>query len=88
MVNKKMVRLKEFIKGFKKGQADFGECVSTLVNSILLSVVYFIGFGVTSTAGKLLKRSFLDLKQNKSYETYWEKSEIGKYSMEECLRQF
>ena len=45
-MNKK--ETKEFFKGLKKGQKKFGENIAGIVNSILLTFVYFIGIGLTS----------------------------------------
>ena len=80
--------MKEFIRGFKEGQKKFGHDISLIVNTILLSLVYFIGFGLTSILGKLGGKNFLDLKINKKAQTYWEDLNLFKRPIEEYYRQF
>ena len=43
-----------FFKGFRDGQKVFGESIVIIVNSFLLSLVYFFGIGMTSIIGKIL----------------------------------
>ena len=73
---------------FKKGISIFGQNISTLVNFLLLSVVYLIGVGFTSILSKLLKKEFLDTKLSKDKKTYWSKLDLKKESIEKHMRQF
>ena len=50
------------MKEFKKGMGDFSENISIIVNSILLSLIYFVGVGLTAILAKVVKKSFLDTK--------------------------
>ena len=77
-----------FFKGFKEGQKSFGETIAVLVNSVLLSLVYFIGFGGTSIIAKIFGKHFLDLKINKQAKTYWQDLNLDKEKLENSYKQF
>ncbi len=83
-----MINIKLFFKGFKKGVNSFGCKISIIVNSVLLSVVYLIGVGVTSLIAKVSGKHFLDMKISKSRETYWSELNLRKKTREEYYRQF
>lgn len=78
--------MKEFIIGLKEGQKRFGETIAIIINSILLSLVYFIGVGLTSIFGKLIGKKFLDM--NKKSNTYWEDLNLKGGSLSKAYRQF
>jgi len=75
-----------FLTGFKEGFQDFGKCISAIVNTILLSAVYFLGVGPTSVVGRLLRKRFLELE--KQERTYWNDLQPGRRPLEEYYRQF
>ena len=83
-----MKKLKQFFNGFKKGIKDFGENISIIVNSILLTVVYLIGVGITSLFAKIFKKHFLGIKISKKARTYWSDLNLKKKPMKEYYRQF
>lgn len=61
--------------------------VSTIVNFILLSIVYFIGIGIVSIPAKLFGKHFLELKkQNKS--SNWHEHKVTKEPLEKYYRTF
>jgi len=78
--------MKTFFRNFKKGMEEFNSNIIIIVNSVLLSFVYFIGVGITSIFAKLLKKHFLELKRRR--ETYWEDSDLKKRPIENYYRQF
>ena len=80
--------MKEFIIGFNKGQKSFGEQIAIIVNSVLLSFVYFIGVGLTSIFAKIFGKHFLDLEINGKRNSYWEDLNLNKKPVEEYYRQF
>ncbi|MEM3373733.1 MAG: hypothetical protein QXE31_00785 [Candidatus Woesearchaeota archaeon] len=80
--------LKNYLYEFKEGFKEFGENISILVNSVLLSLVYFTGVGITSIIAKIFKKSFLDTKINKKAKTYWHDLNLEKRPIEEYYRQF
>lgn len=79
---------KNFFSGFKKGQKEFGSTISSIVNTILLSLVYFIGVGLTSVFAKISNKDFLSLKKEKTADTYWEDLNLTKKTLEEYYHQF
>jgi hypothetical protein len=77
-----------FLSGIKEGFKEFGENIALIVNSVLLSIVYFVGVGPTSLFAKLVKKSFLDVKIEKKSKTYWSDLNLKKRPEEEYYRQF
>lgn len=77
-----------FWNGFKKGQKDFGDNLATLVNSILLSLVYIVGFGLTFIFAKLFKKNFLELNLERNGKSYWKDLNLSRKPLEEYYRQF
>ena len=64
-----MRKLKQFFKGFQKGIKKFSDNISTIINFLLLSIVYLIGVGLTSITAKIFGKHFLDTKKKK--DSYW-----------------
>lgn len=83
-----MKKINEFITGFKEGQKLFGEHIGIIINSILLSLVYFLGVGITSIFARIFGKHFLELNIDKGLPTYWSELNLTKKSMEEYYRQF
>tara|TARA_Y100000310_G_scaffold39520_1_gene37076 strand:+ start:2644 stop:2883 length:240 start_codon:yes stop_codon:yes gene_type:complete len=79
--------MKSFFRGIKKGNKYFGEVIATLINSILLTIVYILGIGITAIVAKISRKKFLDLNMNNK-ETYWENLNLGKKPKQEYYRQF
>lgn len=71
MVAKLKIGALGFFKGFKKGAAIFGECITALINSALLTAVYAFGVGITSILAKVSGKRFLDRHPDKKKTTYW-----------------
>ncbi|MBI2543297.1 MAG: hypothetical protein HYW24_03865 [Candidatus Aenigmarchaeota archaeon] len=78
----------QFFRGFQKGMKGFGLNISTIVNTVLLSVVYVVGVGLTSILAKISKKRFLEMTISEEKETYWDELNLKKKSMEEYYRQF
>ena len=66
-----MKEINNFLYGVKNGFKSFGEHIILVVNFVLLSFVYLIGVGFTSTIAKLVNKHFLDLKLTEKSKTYW-----------------
>jgi len=79
--------IKQFFKGFKIGMRNFGNTIALLINSLLLSFVYFLGVGLTSIIAKLINKHFLDLKLSKK-DSYWSDLNLKNKSIEKYYRQF
>lgn len=78
--------MEKFIHGFIAGQKSFGETIAVIINSVLLSLVYIFGVGLTSIIAKLLGKSFLDLKKEKV--SYWRELNLGKEDIKNYYKQF
>ncbi len=79
--------MNEFFIGFKKGMKNFGNCLTVIVNSILLFAVYVTGAGITSLIAKLAGKHFLKTKPEKE-KTYWTDLNLNKKTIKEHYRQF
>jgi hypothetical protein len=60
--------------------------ISTSINTVLLSIVYFVGIGLTSAIGKAFGKKFLDTGKTKA-KTYWILYKVKK-SKESYCRTF
>lgn len=78
----------QFCKGIKEGWHSFSKNIVIIINSVLLSVVYIIGVGITSIIAKLCKKHFLELKLEKNRQSYWQDLNLKKRPIEEYYRQF
>lgn len=79
--------MRAFFSGFKKGFQDFGHNLSGLVNTILLSIVYVLGVGITSIIARLSGKRFL-VTEPSDEETYWQDLNLETKKIEEYYRQF
>lgn len=80
--------MKQFFKGFNIGQRQFGENISIIVNSVLLTFVYFVGVGPTSVVAKIFRKNFLELDIDKKSKSYWSKLNLENKSIDDYYRQF
>jgi hypothetical protein len=78
----------EFISGIKEGQKKFGDTIGTIVNSIALTFVYFLGVGATSLFMKLFKKNLVQLEKSPDAATYWEELNLTTRPAAEYCRQF
>ncbi len=77
-----------FFKDVKEGFRLFGEVIATLINSILLLIVYLIGVGFSYLIIKLSGRQLLRKKVDKNIKSYWIDLNLKKEEMEDYYRQF
>lgn len=80
--------IKDFIKNFKKGQKMFADDIAIIINSILLSIVYIFGVGISAIFARIFDKKFMDKKPNINAKTYWEPLNLKKAKTEEYYRQF
>lgn len=78
--------LKQFFNGLKKGMKEFGHNIAIIVNSVLLTIVYFSGVGLTSLIAKATGKHFLETKAKKG--SYWHDLNLKKKTLDEYYRQF
>ncbi len=65
-----------------------GKKVAFVVNSVLLTVVYFTVFAATAIIAKILRKRFLQLSPNKSAKSYWIERKKEDYSRKETYRGY
>ena len=75
------------LRGIKEGMHSFGKDIATLVNSILLSIVYVIGVGMSAVFARIGKKKFLDLSNEKK-TTYWQQIGLKKKPKNTYFRQY
>ena len=80
--------MNSFIKGFKIGFNFFKENISIIINSILLSIIYIIGIGLSFLIAKILRKGFLDTKIDKNKNSYWLNLNLGKKKEDYYYKQF
>ena len=81
-----MKKLKHFFNGFQEGIKGFSNNMSTIINFLLLSIIYLISVGFTSIVAKLFSKHFLNTKKKK--DSYWSNLNLKKKPIEEYYRQF
>ena len=81
-----MKKLRQFFKGFQEGMKSFSNNISTIINLILLSIVYLTGVGFTSITAKFFGKHFLDIK--KKMGSYWSDLNLKRKPIEKYYRQF
>ncbi|MCX6709904.1 MAG: hypothetical protein NTV63_03040 [Candidatus Woesearchaeota archaeon] len=77
----------DFFRGFIKGFKRVGENAAVFINSIILSVVYFLGIGLTAIFAKAFRKHFIKVKKPNS-ATYWEEREKVSGKIEDYFDQF
>jgi hypothetical protein len=77
-----------FIKDFKSGQKIFTDNLAAIVNSILLTLVYFLGIGLTSIFAKIFRKHFLDTCPDSSKDSYWTELNLDNQPINNYYRQF
>jgi len=80
--------INKFFNGLKLGMKIFGENVSIIVNSVLLSIVYTLGVGITAILAIVVNKKFLEKKLNPKRKSYWTKLGLKKQPMNNYYRQF
>ena len=77
---------KRIFNSVKKILEPVGKVISAIVNFILLSVVYFIGIGLTSLIAKMFGKHFLELKPKKA--SNWIEHKTAKEPIEKYYTMF
>jgi len=67
---------------------QFGEKITTVVNTVLLLLVYVVGVGVTSLVARIFRKHFLERKTSKKKTSYWSDLNIKKQEREKYYKQF
>jgi len=81
-----MAKIKKIFDEFMEGSKMFGELISSIINLVLLSFVYFVGVGLTSIVARISGKRFIDNKS--SNKSYWKELNLTTRPFEEYYRQF
>lgn len=65
-----------------------GKKVAWVINSTLLTIVYFTVFSATAIIAKILRKKFLQLSPDKTAKSYWMERKKEDYSRKETYRGF
>jgi len=79
--------LKKIFKAIKSTLEPIAKAISSIVNLILLALVYFIGIGIVSIVMKLFGKHFLELKK-KNRSSNWQEHRVTKQPLENYYRTF
>ena len=72
---------------FKQGFMYFSKTISSVVNFVLLFIIYIFGIGVVSIIAKICGKHFIKYSYNKDI-TYWEELNLGKKYYDEYKKEF
>ena len=76
--------LKPLYRVWMKGARFIGE----IVNFILLSVIFYVLFGITGLILRIIGKDLLDEKIDKSAKSYWKSVRSGIFERERYTKQF
>ena len=62
------------------------KAIISIINTVLLSIVYFLSIGFVSIVAKIFGKKFLNLAIDRDKTTYWD--DVEKKSSEDYYRQF
>jgi cytochrome c biogenesis protein CcdA len=80
--------VKLFFKHFKEGMISFGKDISTIVNTLLLLIIYILGVGITSSVALVVGKKFLETDLSKDKNSYWTNLDLKKKKLDEYYSQF
>ncbi|MFH1721661.1 MAG: hypothetical protein ABH950_03540 [Candidatus Altiarchaeota archaeon] len=79
--------MRKYLLQIKDGIQRFGKFVASVVNVVLLTLVYAFGVGFTSIVSKIVKKDFLILKPRKK-SSFWRDHEDHPPTEENLGRMF
>ena len=79
--------LKRILDSIKSFLEPVAKVISSIVNFILLALVYFLGICIVSIAMKLFGKHFLELKKKNS-SSNWQEHKVAKQPLENYYRTF
>lgn len=78
---------RKFLTGMRDGMKLFGENITIIVNTIVLTIVYFFGVGITALIAKATGKRFIDKSINKRTKTYWKELNLKRRPLDNHYRQ-
>lgn len=82
-----MAILRQVFHWFREAMGYVGRGIALIINTVLLSFVYFIGVGITSLIAKAFGKRFLEVKSSKK-SSYWSDLNLKRKKLEDYYRQF
>ena len=82
-----MKAVRRFFGGVGAGMKLFGTCMSTVVNTVLMSIVYFFGVGLSALFARIGRKELLATEVGKQ-KTYWQSLRLRKKKTDDYYRQF
>ncbi|HLC46913.1 MAG TPA: hypothetical protein VJI75_04195 [Candidatus Nanoarchaeia archaeon] len=79
---------KQIFSGIKSGMREFGQCLSAIVNSTLLLLVYIVAVGPTSLIARLVRKRFVEIEVSDDVKSYWSDLNLENKKFDEYYRQF
>ncbi len=76
------------LKPLNKAWMTLAILMGWVMTRVILTILFYIVLTPTAFIAKLFKKNFLDLKIDKSRNTYWEKREKRNFSPEDYEKQF
>ena len=80
--------MKEFFARLWDGLKRAAIVWARVVNTVLLGIVYFTVFGLTSLSARLLGQDLLGVRPRPKSESLWRDWESKDVDLESCLHQF
>lgn len=74
--------------GIYAGLGAFGKIISSMVNFLLLLIVFIFGVGLVALFSRFLGKKFLDMKPKAENESYWRDSIIKNRKKEDYYKPF
>lgn len=81
------MRIRLFLKSFFEGMKSVGMHISTVVNAVLLTLIYIFGVGVATFFMRIKRTSLLSVRK-KSKSSYYTTKKIETEKIEDYYRQF
>ena len=78
----------DILKPFYHKWMKVAHCIGTVVTGVILSVVFYLIFGVAGIVLRILRKDLLDRKIDRTRDSYWIKREEVVFDQKHYLRQF
>lgn len=82
-----MEEIKNFFTGLKEGFESFASIIVSIVNYVLLSLLYSFGIGPVSIIAKVRKKHFIELGKEKR-DSYWVQRKEEKQNLEDHYKMY
>ena len=83
-----MLKRHPFLRGFLSGFRHFGGIIVNIINTVLLTLVYFISVGPTALIYRWRGRRFFQVSPPPQQESYWSDLKVQTQPIEAYYRQF